>query len=300
MEEDGLTADVARDADSCDRQPGRPRVMLSQTAVSAGGMDLAFATEKVDQPTDWQFSEAEHILVVHRGGRLHTMDVEFERGPCGPALPRNGDIWVIPAGNRYAALAHGRSTVSFCQIRIPTAALGDHDLTATVRHRDPFLFHLAGRMARCANREDPLARMLSESLAETLRRHLVTGLTGLTRPRRSTQPPAAWSRRDAARVTEYLEDNFGSGEAGLGLSNAADQLGMTVGQFRSTFTSTFGMTPYQHLLERRFNRAKHLLATTTLPVATVGRMSGFGTASHFSTSFRARTGVTPSQYRRQL
>src|SRR5690348_10722083 len=85
-----------------------PRTMLSTITTSAQGIDFRFVSEQITTPTDWCFEEDHHVVVVHRGGRLRSMEIEFERGPSGPHAPRVGDVWVIPAEHRYAALAHGR------------------------------------------------------------------------------------------------------------------------------------------------------------------------------------------------
>ncbi|SHW60084.1 Putative transcriptional regulator, AraC family [Mycobacteroides abscessus subsp. abscessus] len=76
-----------------------------------------FATEQIATPTDWFFHEGRHVVVVHRRGRLRTMELEFEGGPSGRADPQVGDIWLIPADRRYCALAHG-STVEYCQMTL--------------------------------------------------------------------------------------------------------------------------------------------------------------------------------------
>jgi AraC family transcriptional regulator len=50
--------------------------------------------------------------------------------------------------------------------------------------------------------------------------------------------------------------------------------------------------------DRRIERAKHLLAETTQPLADVAVETGFGTQSRFSTVFKRRIGFTPAAYRR--
>ena len=68
--------------------------------------------------------------------------------------------------------------------------------------------------------------------------------------------------------------------------------------FGRMFRSTFHTTPHQFLLELRVQRAKQLLATTTVPIAEIAAQCGFPIPSHFTTTFRSRTGVTPTEYRR--
>ena len=68
--------------------------------------------------------------------------------------------------------------------------------------------------------------------------------------------------------------------------------------FSRSFRSTFGETPHQYLLTRRLERARHLLRTTELSVAEVCLEVGFTSVGSFTTTFRRRVGVSPTEYRR--
>ena len=58
--------------------------------------------------------------------------------------------------------------------------------------------------------------------------------------------------------------------------------------FSREFRRTFGETPYQYLLTRRLERARHFLRTTDLQVAEVCLAVGFNSV-----------GVSPTAYRRE-
>jgi AraC-like DNA-binding protein len=68
--------------------------------------------------------------------------------------------------------------------------------------------------------------------------------------------------------------------------------------FSRSFRSTFGETPYQYLLTRRIERARHLLRTTDLRVAEVCLEVGFQSVGSFTTTFRRHVGMSPTAYRR--
>ena len=291
------------DGARCERMPGMvslvwdgsrarsPRTMLSNSVASAQGIDFKFVSEQISVPTDWCFEEPHHVVVVHRGGLLQSMEIEFERGPSGPTVPEVGDVWVIPAGHRYAALAQGR-TVQFCELTIPTATLADRELTPCIRHRDPLVHQLIERMSVVMDRDDATARLLTDSLAETLRLHLVDQFaSGSARIQRRS----GLNRQTRARVVEYLEDSL---DAEISLAGLAELADMTVAEFSAAFTTTFHATPYQYVLDRRMQRAKTMLITTTIPITDIGVAVGFSTPSHFATTFKARVGMSPSSYRR--
>jgi AraC-like DNA-binding protein len=68
--------------------------------------------------------------------------------------------------------------------------------------------------------------------------------------------------------------------------------------FSRSFRRVFGETPYQYLLTRRLERARHLLRTTDRSVAQICLDVGFTSVGSFTTTFRQRVGVTPTAYRR--
>ena len=61
-----------------------------------------------------------------------------------------------------------------------------------------------------------------------------------------------------------------------------------------------GLPPHRFLVVRRIEHAKRLLACGDISIATVGRVVGFRTPSHFTSAFRRVTGTTPSVYRAAL
>ena len=67
--------------------------------------------------------------------------------------------------------------------------------------------------------------------------------------------------------------------------------------FIRAFRAATGLTPHQYLRERRLDRARHLLATTTMPVTEICRTVGFTSLGSFSTLFRRATGRSPAAYR---
>ncbi len=68
--------------------------------------------------------------------------------------------------------------------------------------------------------------------------------------------------------------------------------------FSRGFRRTFGETPYQYLLTRRIERARHLLRTTDMRVAEICLEVGFTSVGSFTTTFRRHVGVAPTTYRR--
>lgn len=99
------------------------------------------------------------------------------------------------------------------------------------------------------------------------------------------------------RVLEHIEAD---GHRGPRLAELARLVHMSPFHFARLFKISTGLPPHRFVVARRMEQAKRLLASGDLPIATVGRVVGFRTASHFSAAFHRVTGMTPSTYRATL
>jgi AraC-like DNA-binding protein len=85
----------------------------------------------------------------------------------------------------------------------------------------------------------------------------------------------------------------------LDLKALAREAHVSPRHFSRSFRRTFGETPYQYLLTRRIERARHLLRTTDLRILDVCLAVGFSSVGSFTTTFRRHVGVSPTAYRRE-
>ncbi|GAS89355.1 AraC family transcriptional regulator [Mycolicibacterium brisbanense] len=274
-------------------RPKTRRVVLGEKAVATRGLSLRFATEEIRSSTDWCCHDgSRHLVFVHRAGRLRSMETNLDWGPSGRTLPAAGDIWVVPAGDKCAALVEG-DTAAFCEIAIPDRLLGATPLIPRIKHRDPLIHQLVERIHSVADRGDAGARLLMDSAGETLRLLLADTYTA-SAPRRTEHRPDTLDAATRSMIIDYLEDSM---DSEITLEDLARQAKMSVGSFIKVFRAAFHTTPYQFLLERRIERAKSLLLTTSRTVTDISAMVGFSTPNHFATAFRHRVGVSPRAFR---
>ena len=222
------------------QRPLSERSVVAARGMQLQGLDFRFVAERVTAPTDWCFQEPHHLFVIHRRGHLKSMDIDFESGPSGQCLPRVGDVWVIPAEHRYAALAQG-AMVGFCEIVMPTSVLGDRGLAPRVGHQDTLLHRLVERLAGQIPQDGAPATLLRQSLAETIQLHIADYYA--TNPRRS---PAGIAGRELDRraqqiVIDYLHSEL---DSRIDLDELAATVGMTARGFLPAFSAAFGTTPH--------------------------------------------------------
>ncbi|HEV7311528.1 AraC family transcriptional regulator [Sphingopyxis sp.] len=270
-------------------RPRSRRDVVARHQARIGQLGVLAATENLEVPTDWAFEEDHHTIVVHLGGRLDRMECEFSVGPSGPALPARGDIWVIPAACRYAALAQGESA-AFVELSVPTALLADAPLAARVRHRDEAVFRAAARLFELVCAGDDLARMAAHEVGDTLERHF--GERYALRER--FRGYRALSASDRNRLAEAVRGQL---DAEHSLAALAALVGMDVRRFTSAFHDAFGLSPWQYVMRMRLDEAARRLWYGTAPVTEVALATGFASPSHFATAFARRFGVPPSRYR---
>ena len=66
--------------------------------------------------------------------------------------------------------------------------------------------------------------------------------------------------------------------------------------FARAFRRSLGIPPYRYFVARRIDRAKELLAHSTADITAIATEAGFASPSHFSATFKARVGCTPSEF----
>ena len=99
-----------------------------------------------------------------------------------------------------------------------------------------------------------------------------------------------------AHVRRYLEDNY---MFDLSLDSVGEILHISPAYLSAQFKKYQKMNFLDCLTELRINAAKELLADPFRSSAEVASMVGYEDASYFARAFKKRTGMTPTQYRRQ-
>ena len=99
-----------------------------------------------------------------------------------------------------------------------------------------------------------------------------------------------------AHVRRYLKDNY---MFDLSLDSVGEILHISPAYLSAQFKKYQKMNFLDCLTELRINAAKELLADPFRSSAEVASMVGYEDASYFARAFKKRTGMTPTQYRRQ-
>jgi AraC-like DNA-binding protein len=100
--------------------------------------------------------------------------------------------------------------------------------------------------------------------------------------------------RGLRQALKFIDAHLGER---LTLVKIADEARLSPYHFAHIFKRFTGVAPHQYVMQRRLERAKHLLGDTDLPIADIAAQLGYASQSHFSEAFHHTTGVTPLTYR---
>lgn len=92
------------------------------------------------------------------------------------------------------------------------------------------------------------------------------------------------------RIREALESD-------LTIQQVASELGVSYSNFRKLFKEFTGISPALYQQDLRLQRAKEMLSTTSLSIKEIAYQLNFDSPDYFSSKFRNKTGMKPSQFR---
>ncbi len=95
----------------------------------------------------------------------------------------------------------------------------------------------------------------------------------------------------------YVQDNFRND---LTMAQVANHISLNYSYFSILFKEKTGMNFVDYLRLIRIEKAKELLQNSMYKIYEVSEMVGYGNTKHFTTTFRALTGISPKEYREKL
>lgn len=133
---------------------------------------------------------------------------------------------------------------------------------------------------------------------EALMGFLIERLHVQIRGRQAPADSARWmTAQRLRRVDELIEARL---DRMLTVQDLANELDLSAGFFSRAFTQATGRSPHAYILDRKIARARALIAAGAEDLSAVALAAGFSSHAHFTTVFRQKLGVSPSQLRTAL
>jgi len=252
---------------------------------------------------EYRFKEQFHLLIAVEQGVRHDGETFVEGLPPSTMRDYSHRLIFVPAGRQLLGAETPRLlTRSICLYIDPHTVPANPDLRFAELDLEPrLLFEDAGiwetvlKLKAQIGSTDPGDRMYADALSgllahEVMRRRAVDHAPTPS-PRGGL---AVWQQK---RVLEFMEEHLAEN---ITLQAMADLVRLSPYHFLRSFKQSFGEPPHRYWTRRRIERAKTLLADPRAPITEIAFDVGYGGTSAFSASFRRLTGLTPTEYRRDL
>jgi AraC family transcriptional regulator len=273
------------------------------SSVSLGWDELSIE-RRVVQPVELsELPISQHFLLLWDGDLPAVGEVERKPGTFIPYKKLPNTITTCPPGTRPATRSSNEHNVVACAIsqrfldqveteldKRPPGSL--HQLYGA---DDLILRNLMLLLAKEMEAGGPSGKVYAESLSTALATRLLFAGRSLQQPRSPKESPLP--RRILRRVLDRMETEL---DSGLTLTLLAAESGYSRTHFYRMFKAAMGQAPHRYLLELRLKKAESLLTGRSLSLIDIAFACGFSSHAHFSTAFRARYGMSPSEYRSSL
>lgn len=132
--------------------------------------------------------------------------------------------------------------------------------------------------------------------AQSLSLAVLGGLWGRHAQR---MPRAERNGLTPSRLAALCDFMHSESHADVTLDQLAALVGLSPKHLCRSFKASTGLSPYQYLLRVRVEAAKRAMRVSADSLTHIALACGFGSSSHFSTTFRKITGLTPKAFRRR-
>jgi AraC family transcriptional regulator len=252
---------------------------------ASSGLAIAATTYAANSVLDEHYHDGATISLVFRGG--YTERVGPRHHECGPfafvykppQIEHANRIGRLGLDALFAEIAPER----FADVDDVVARIADSVCVTSARSRSLVAQAQREMRAELAGYELVLEGILLELSAVSAR--------STFRAISSAMPP--W----LIRAREYIGAHF---RESIGLSDVARAAGVHPVHLAQTFRLRYGRTVGECVRELRVEFASRALGDREQSIGEIGLSAGFADHSHFARTFKAHTGTTPSQYRRDL
>jgi AraC-like DNA-binding protein len=115
--------------------------------------------------------------------------------------------------------------------------------------------------------------------------------------RKNSQFKDSYIEDKIIEARQLIKDNI---KGTLSQKEIAAKLGLGYSWFRRMFKEYMGISPAQYQLQQKMLHARELLTDTFMNVSEIAYMLHFENAGQFSTFFKKKEGLTPTQFRKQI
>ncbi len=244
-----------------------------------------------------------HLLVAYEQGLRHEGETRAQGVPRSTLKDLKRKLTFVPAGCEFQEWHEPRSALQITYVYIEPSELrvgpnsddGSTNSAPRLLFEDSVLWETVSKLKALIESAGAGDRHYLEAVGTVLAHELTRIIAGHALSERPTRGGlAAWQQR---LVIEYIEEHLAEE---IPLTTLADLARLSPHHFCRAFKQSLGRPPCRYHGVRRIERAKVLLAMPATSVTEIGLSLGYSETSSFTAAFRRGTGLTPTEYRRNL
>jgi len=273
-----------------------PSDFVTRWAVTGHGMAAESVQCTSQGSVSCRFRAPMHLLVAHERGERHDGETFVEGLPRSKLRTFARKLTFVPAGHEYNEWTKPRTRTSLMYFYFDPARLeniANLSLIPRLFFENSTLWDTAVKLKSLVERPAPVDWPYFEALGNVLVCELVRLNRGI--PSIESQVRGGLAKCAQQIVSGYIEEHLAER---LPIIALARLVRLSPYHFCKVFKQSFGIPPNRYQINRRIERAKPLLAESTVSVTDIGLAMGFSSPSAFATAFRKATGLTPIAYRR--
>jgi AraC-like DNA-binding protein len=236
----------------------------------------------------------------------NSYDVVFNGGSIIQFSPEHGDSGILtcpPAAILF--ILHPFSTK---QVQFETSAklfrmavdpalmvewFGSEKVDFTQEHNlsSPFLIQLLAALSSEISKGQIIEKRYAASIAMAVVNELYCQFRASGK--KCFSPKGKLSSQQMKKVIDFVKSSLHSE---IHLSSMANEVHLSDFHFSRLFRHTFGITPYQYVLQGKIEYAKTLLRHYPRSLSQIAHSLNFTDQSHFTNVFKKLTGICPSDF----
>lgn len=249
-----------------------------------------------DEPMERE--QLEDMLSSHFGENVEIRTAENGRLAVIVATLWKADLVLMdiemPALDGIEAARQILSQLPSCKIIFVTAySLFDYAQNAVRLGAADYILKPVDRENVCASVEKVTGQIESQRQLAALK----STAESMAASEEDKDKDADKSAQIISRVRKYIQHNFTSYD--LSLDSVADILGINPSYLSSLFKKCTGVNFIDYISDLRIALAKELLEDPLRSAGEIAERAGYESASYFTRAFKKKTGMTPTEYRRQ-
>ena len=112
--------------------------------------------------------------------------------------------------------------------------------------------------------------------------------------RSKPQNTLKYKKENIKKVIDYMNENYYSN---ISCDEMSDLIHANKFIFIRSFKAETTKTPYEYFMDLKIEKAKKMLKSNAYSITEISMMCGFSSHSHFTYTFKKKTGMSPTEYR---